>query len=479
MSKPWTNLAGSKDLGPTNLGPTKGNRRDQGVVPKLSSSSLGYIPHRKHMTPDWELFRLGRIKLLVTKPYPKTYARFALDTLTSFYVARTERAALYLVRPTRKVFRDGVSRVAGAVDATRVNEAVLEIQSEQVTSIRQTALLDFLITVLWSIKRSKLIFRIQRRVRHTRQRVGRALWKIRNRGKYLEHGDTDAETEPSPYQGPYFRRSLIRHPLPIHLSARRRDEAEELAAQFGIALGAKIVTLHVRESSQDRTDGVPEKSLRNAARRNARIETYYPAIDYLVSMGYTVVRTGDPAMRPVVRQGVIDLATSSCSNRGLLEIFCMMKAEFMLGSAAGPANHVVYLTNTPTLVPNCLHPILNYPVRTNDIYALKRVIDLTTGRELTLADMLAEEYILNWKDITRYEWIDTSSHEILFSVYEIMDSLNRGPRWTEPQLEYRQLVSYAADALWDRDAGIRKEGPDDGFIGDGRVARWFAERHLT
>ena len=100
----------------------------------------------------------------------------------------------------------------------------------------------------------------------------------------------------------YYRRRLLREPIPVRLSARAEEQAVREAAAIGLDERTRIVTVHAREAGykfgREVQDAKPN-SVRDDSTRNVRIESYFAAIDHLVERGYTVVRMGDPTMTPV------------------------------------------------------------------------------------------------------------------------------------------------------------------------------------
>jgi hypothetical protein len=52
--------------------------------------------------------------------------------------------------------------------------------------------------------------------------------------------------------------------------------------------------------------------------------------------------------------------------------------------------------------------------------------------------------------------------------------------WTEstPQREFRRLATDAAEDVGSRFTYFRNWGPDEGFLGDGRIGHAFAELYL-
>jgi putative glycosyltransferase (TIGR04372 family) len=274
----------------------------------------------------------------------------------------------------------------------------------------------------------------------------------------------------------YYQRRLLREPVPVTLSADAERRARDLAALCGVDPDSPLVTLHVRESGwkagrevQDTKPGARDDST-----RNARIEQYFDAIDALVARGYTVVRVGDPSMRPVSRAGLVDLATHP-KRDNLLELYCMMRSAFFLSGEAGPVG-VSYLTNTPLLTVNATDPISSYPIRREGRFITKRVIDPHAGRYLTLEEIAGEAHLAELRNVTRFRYEENTPEEIRLAAMEMVDVVTVGETPSAAQLAFQAHAAHAGDELRSRHNYIRKWGSDQGFIGDGLISRFYAER---
>ncbi|MGH9348925.1 MAG: TIGR04372 family glycosyltransferase, partial [Vicinamibacterales bacterium] len=276
----------------------------------------------------------------------------------------------------------------------------------------------------------------------------------------------------------YYRRRLIRDPVRIDFRPEIREAIERAGAEVGIERGARIVAVHAREAGWKRGREVHElkSGRRDDSARNARIETYFDAIDELVAGGYRVVRIGDPSMAPLTRAGVIDLATHA-RRTPALEVLALLRSELVISGDAGP-HAVSYLTNTPCLVVNVSDPICSFPVRPSGLFIFKKVIDLDTGRLLTLPEMMGESHYRNLRNTSVFGYRDNTSEEIALAVREMRDSLAHGWRETDVQRRYREAATEAGLHLRTRVRYVQKWGPDEGFLGDGRVADFYARQYV-
>lgn len=270
---------------------------------------------------------------------------------------------------------------------------------------------------------------------------------------------------------PYYRRALIREPIAVSLSRQVEARARTLASTVRLDLDAPIVTLHAREAGWKKGREIHERKLgaRDDSARNSRIESYFDAIDLLISRGYTVVRVGDPSMVPLARRGVVDLATSPVRDQ-VLQLAALMRSRFLICGEAGPAA-VTYLTNTPALTVNATDPISSYPVRGNCVMLVKAVVDRETDRILSPEDLLGTEYLANLRNTTKFRYLDNSPEEIVEGVVEMLDGLEHGFVDTPPQILFRDRATHAGHNLRLELNYVRKWGTDEGFLGDGRIGR--------
>ena len=206
---------------------------------------------------------------------------------------------------------------------------------------------------------------------------------------------------------------------------------------------------------------------------NSRIENYYPALDWLVAQGYRVVRVGDPTMTPVDRPGIVDLATSP--NRShVLELWCTSRCRFMITGDSGPfALHMLF--NVPFLgVNSVLNPIETYPLRRRDKAVRKMVFDRDEGRMLSLTEMITLEFLQTRLNLKRYEYRDNTEEEILLAVQEMHFDLNECPPPSDAQVTYKRVLQKTFIQVY----GASSDGAEDADLGDGYIARFFADRHV-
>lgn len=375
--------------------------------------------------------------MLVTRPDTRAYGNAILNTAWSFLLARTLDARLY-VDPL----------LPGALDT------LTGLECEGVRRMRTSAARTVMVRALC---------RLAAAAGGTRRVVGTL--------EEFGPGGRGSDQERA-YGGLDFRRMLAQSGLPVRLPARLAEDTARAADALGLGDGARLVTLHVREAGHAVSRGVDDREKDTA--RNARVETYFEAIDWLVAQGYRVVRVGDPSMTPVRRAGVVDLATAP--GRSLaLELWCVLRSAFLMASDSGPFNLSV-LAGVPCLGVNITHLIGAYPLRRHDRALLKRVVDTETGRPLALADMLTPGHMKHRWVPGRFRFEDNPPEEIVEAVTEMAGLVER--RLTEPDAAQSSAKAMMA-AFLDGDYGRRKQKGGSFYLGDGYFSSAWAARALA
>jgi len=198
----------------------------------------------------------------------------------------------------------------------------------------------------------------------------------------------------------------------------------QLMDSFNIPHGSPIVTLHVREPGFKNSHGVQEGS--DGTLRNALIETYYPAIEYLIDQGFYIVRLGDKTMTklPFSHKQLID-APFSPSYNDFVDLFFISNSYFFLCSPSGPLT-IADTFGTPRLITN--FPLWEHVwAWKNDIYLFKKYYDSKHNKLLSYKDILCSD-LLKISDCNKatelgIKIIDNTSQEILFATKEMVARL--------------------------------------------------------
>ncbi|MEW5984293.1 MAG: TIGR04372 family glycosyltransferase [Acidobacteriota bacterium] len=418
--------------------------------------------------------------LLISRPNGRQFGHLALEILMSMAEARARRVPLCILPPRRPV-----------------NPTLLDLESEVVHRVhpRLPARVGYRARLAAADVVRLIRPKVSRVTDSLRDELGKELAShvldptlpdnLRGYLRQLKRSLAGDQARTAARNGqivPYFHRRLIRDCLPVYLPADVHERACTEAERLGIGRTSRIVTIHAREGGFKMGYEVHEKhrrlgstDVRDDGARNASIETYFDAIDLLVARGYTIVRLGDRTMTPLRRAGVVDLATCSGAT-ARVQVHSLMRSDFLLSGEAGPVG-VSYLTNTPVLNVNVTDPISSYPVRKDGIYVFKTVVDRFTGQALKPVDLLGADYLAHLRDTGRFAYVDNTPKDIVLAVEEMLQGLSN--RWSEceAQAVFRDRATEAAEAYRRELSYVRKWGADDGFLGDGRIARFLAERY--
>ncbi|MEO5334743.1 MAG: TIGR04372 family glycosyltransferase [Magnetococcus sp. YQC-5] len=216
-----------------------------------------------------------------------------------------------------------------------------------------------------------------------------------------EVGDTGELFPPfkTDYLRTYFRTTFIQDKMPdfYHLSEAEHARGAALRARLGIPLDAKTVTLHVRESGF-LTKLAPREGFYSYHNyRDALIDNYIPAIEYLTrEEGYWVIRIGDNTMRPLPKMDqVIDAPHHPLYETFVDPYFCAV-SDFHLGMPTGPYTLAV-MFGTPVLCTNAI--IAHYEFGFYyDMFLYKKYFSHLLGRYLTYEETLlshVSEFLFN------------------------------------------------------------------------------------
>ena len=126
------------------------------------------------------------------------------------------------------------------------------------------------------------------------------------------------------------------------------------------------------------------------------------------------------------------------------------------------------LANRPSLLLGATDVFAGYPVLGHGLYLLRRAVDLDSGRDIPLAERLTEGY---YRNLRNCGFRRAAASDILDAVRELHEGLRDGWRDSDAQARFRTRATEAGVTLSSRVASVAEWGPDDGFLGDGRLAR--------
>ena len=241
-------------------------------------------------------------------------------------------------------------------------------------------------------------------------------------------------------------RRLLRERVEVRLPEGVAREAERALAALGVGFERPLVVI---------------EDLR-------RPEAGGAIARYLAEEGYQVVRVGaaaDARRHP----GVVDVPGPIAA--GGVGVFALLRARFVV-CASAELQQVACLTNAPSLRLDAPDPVSGHPVRDDSFYALSEIVDLDSGRRYGRDEQLEEGFFRNLRNCG---WRGTPVDQALAAVQEMHQAQRGGWQESGAQAAFRARTAAAAAALAGRVPSAVRWGADDGFLGDGRLARCQAD----
>jgi hypothetical protein len=137
-----------------------------------------------------------------------------------------------------------------------------------------------------------------------------------------------------------------------------------------------------------------------------------------------------------------------------------------------------FLINRPILSVNLTCLFGGEPLKNADRYIVKQALDRRSGRVLSMSERLTYDYIYNFRDFSRYEYIDNTEDEILAVTREMLSALRSAPEETSSQRKYREmlveLTRSEAMQVWMTNSGL----PRTFYLGHARIGDEFARQNL-
>lgn len=159
--------------------------------------------------------------------------------------------------------------------------------------------------------------------------------------------------------------------------------------------------------------------------RNADIDTYIPAIKFLISKGYTVVRIGSVVSKRLEldEENFIDYPYSN-HRSDFLDIFLISISNFVVSSSSGSTD-IAWVFNIPYLGVNYA-PFSHIPLGKNNIFIQKKVYKESVVPYKSLVD-ISFKNVFDGKEISSLglKYIENTAEEILEAVVE-MESRTSG-----------------------------------------------------
>lgn len=264
--------------------------------------------------------------------------------------------------------------------------------------------------------------------------------------------------------------------MEIGLKKQHYDRCAENALRLGIPENKKIITLHLRTSQYyDGFKGAGESNFRNAS-----IDNYYPAIEYLLSLGYTVVRLGDKIPEERKYENYIDYVNSiyKCLH---MDMYFLQRSYMYIGMHSG-----IFDTANLFYAPKVITNITSYlPLvyREMDMLVYKHLYCRKTGREVSLDEIVSNISFFEEKRFhDQYFFEENTPGEILDSVKEQLERISNysfkktalqkayADKAGEAFFEYIEKKNEAVDAKYHKATYAS---------GDACVANFWLERYFN
>jgi len=212
---------------------------------------------------------------------------------------------------------------------------------------------------------------------------------------------------------------------------------EDRLRDLGVGTGRWFVCVHARANGwtgYTRAYGQkqpPNYQIESDEYRNVDIETYFPAIEYITSMGGIVIRMGDPTMEPVNGiDGLIDYPFTQ--HRSLpMDLYLVARSQFVIGCDAGFTTNFPVAFGTPTLVTNVASPVITaYWPYENTRVMLKPTVETDSGRVLSLLESSHPRLSTTHNAVVLndmgYRWEPNTAEEILDATKEMVELVESG-----------------------------------------------------
>src|SRR5688572_16027940 len=194
------------------------------------------------------------------------------------------------------------------------------------------------------------------------------------------------------------------------------------------------------------------------------------ACQLLISRGLAVVTIGH-TLPPALRSpGLVEVGADV---EPMVELSLVSRAALTL-CGGWDLQFASALFGRPSVTLNGTDPFRLYPVRAKSVYLLRSAIELSTGRELSWEEQLTEQYFRN---LRHHGHREHAAAEVTSAVAELLDEVDGvEPGESPSQGAFRARVSEAGARLAASSRYVATWGPDDGFLGDGRLAQVQAGR---
>jgi hypothetical protein len=237
--------------------------------------------------------------------------------------------------------------------------------------------------------------------------------------------------------------------LPLPLRTRLREvtqRALDRSARLAPAV-ARYPRRRVRQAMNTASGGAGDAASLVVVSVRRPLDSFAPALAFLREAGWHLVEIVEP-----------DAASIAAAR------FVVTDALDVQQTAAEAGR--------PSLAVNVDDVFRGYPIHPAGVYAVRHAIDLDTGRAVPMGERLTEGYYRNLRNIG---FRHLSAAETLEAAREMHAGMTGAWQEHDSQRRFREAAIAAGAGLVARVAAVAAWGPDEGFIGDGRLAACQAE----
>lgn len=225
----------------------------------------------------------------------------------------------------------------------------------------------------------------------------------------------------------------------LKLGSELISKGADTLEKMGIPRGSWYVCIHARE----RGYSVNDDDLHDY--RNFDFESLNLAIKEIISRGGYCIRLGHKTARTGLDQieGFFDYANSEYVSDEM-DLFLCGSCRFFLGNTSG-LFILPSIFTVPVILTNVI-PITSMPFQAHDLSIFKKILNLNTGKLMTIKEMLDSE-IVHFRVGALYKkqnlsYIDNSPEEIRNVTLEMLELIDRKKLNEESELmkKFRRLV---------------------------------------
>jgi len=214
-----------------------------------------------------------------------------------------------------------------------------------------------------------------------------------------------------------------------HINFDENEEivGENLLRDLGILDSSKIVCFYIRDGKYHQ-DRFPDRDFSFSNYRDSNIEDFYPAMEYLTSQGFYVVRMGRSAHSSISLSNdkIVDYCFSNLKS-DFADFYISSKCQFAICTDTGMI-HFPLLFRKPIGCANIagLHGLLH--TKMVKIVTFKRIKKVKTEETLTLDEIFKSEYNL-FKDSQSFSeshlsFVENDPETIAGLAVDMIESMN-------------------------------------------------------